>query len=104
MQSIYSVYDKKAQSFNTPFFAFNDDIARRSFCDLIRDKRSFVSQHPEDFVLFRIGSFDESLGTVLSESSGPYSVVDGFQALREVLRFDKDFKTMVSQMVSDPQS
>lgn len=65
---IYSILDTKLAEFNTPFFAKNDLIACRSFGDLVRDTRSTVCQHPEDFILFSIGTFDPDSGAVSPES------------------------------------
>ena len=48
---VYSIYDKVAGVFNTPFFQLNDGVAIRSFMDLVRDEKSTVSRHPEDYEL-----------------------------------------------------
>lgn len=58
----FSVFDKKAGSFNTPFFAMTEDMAKRSFVDLCRDERTTVAQHPEDFDLWIVGDFDQVRG------------------------------------------
>lgn len=61
---VFSIFDKKALVYNTPFFAVNDRVAVRSLCDLCSDSRSFVSKHPEDYALYFLGSFDDSTGVV----------------------------------------
>lgn len=61
---MYSVYDKAAGSFNIPFFQLNDRVAIRSFMDLVRDERSQVSKHPEDYDLWCLGSFDDASGLI----------------------------------------
>lgn len=61
----FSVFDKKASSFATPFFVQTRGVAMRSFSDLANDQRSVVAQHPEDFALYEIGNFDETGGVLL---------------------------------------
>lgn len=102
MLRAYSIFDKKSSSYNTPFFALNDDVAQRSFDDLIRDKRTLVGQHPEDFSLFCVGTFGQESGELCPWSSGSVMVCDGMSAFGRVLRYDKDFQTMIKQMMAEP--
>jgi hypothetical protein len=106
MLNCYAIYDKKAMSFATPFFAVNDEVAMRSFEDLVRDRRSFVSQHPEDFALHFVGRFDVETGKLLprQEGAGTYLVEDGLQAYTNSLTRDKDFRTMTEQFLGLSQS
>ena len=48
---VFSVFDSKLQVFNTPFFSRSAADASRSFSDLVRDSRTTVGQHPDDFSL-----------------------------------------------------
>ena len=66
--NIFSVFDSKLNAYMTPFFAKNVGVALRSFSDLVSDSRSVVAQHPEDFFLFRIGSFSEDSGEIVPET------------------------------------
>lgn len=101
MLNCYAIYDKKALSFATPFFAVTDDVAMRSFEDLVRDRRSLVSQHPEDFALHFVGRFDTEIGKLLprKEGEGTYLVEDGLQAYSNSLARDKEFRTMTEQFL-----
>lgn len=58
---IYSVFDSKAAVYGTPFFMPNDGMAIRAFSDLVNDSKSTLWNHPEDFSLFRVGSFDDQV-------------------------------------------
>lgn len=58
----FSVFDKKSQSFATPFFCVNHEVAMRSFVDLCRDERTLVAQHPSDFDLYCLGEFNSETG------------------------------------------
>ena len=51
---VFSVFDSKLQVFNTPFFSRSAADASRSFSDLVRDSRTTVGQHPDDFSLLTI--------------------------------------------------
>ena len=59
---IFSINDVKAASFGQPFFAMNKGIAVRMFSDLVNDKNSMVSKHPDDFKLYMLGEFDDNSG------------------------------------------
>lgn len=59
----YSVFDKTAGTFSTPFFAPNDDVAKRNFrFSLKKLDDMFVT----DLELFLIGEFDIEDGFFLS--------------------------------------
>lgn len=62
IQKIFAVYDSKAASFMTPYFALNQGLAIRSFSHLARDHNSYVSSFPADFTLFELGTIDLESG------------------------------------------
>lgn len=64
----YSVYDSKALMFNTPFFMATPGMALRAFSDLSNDPQSMISRHPEDYVLYEIGVFDDTKGELIPHS------------------------------------
>lgn len=64
MLNVYSVYDSKAQTYNTPFFMKQDGQALRAFIDLANDNRTDVAKHPEDYSLFLLASFDDEDGVI----------------------------------------
>lgn len=61
----YSIYDRKALVYNAPFFSVSDGSAVRSFSDLANDLQTTVGRHPGDYVLFRVGDFDDQSGKLL---------------------------------------
>lgn len=61
---LFCVFDAKLASFNVPFVQKTEAGAVRAFSDLVQDKRSAVSMHPEDYTLFCVGSFDSSTGVL----------------------------------------
>lgn len=64
MLNIYSIFDEKAEVFNAPFFMPRDGMALRAFADLVNDKNTTPGQHPDDFKLVFLGTFDEAKGVL----------------------------------------
>lgn len=63
---MFSVFDSKAEVYMRPFVAQTVGAAVRGFSDEVNSARedSQLSQHPEDFALFELGSWDELSGAV----------------------------------------
>jgi len=61
-----SVRDAKTEAFGRPFFVQSDGQAIRSFDDEVNRSAedNIMHHHPEDFQLFKIGTFDDSTGRV----------------------------------------
>lgn len=57
---IMAAYDKKAQAYMTPFFVNNALLGLRAFKDAANSPESPVCKNPEDFSLFRLGTFDDN--------------------------------------------
>lgn len=61
---IYSVFDRKGNMFNQPFFAMNDVMATRTIYMREKVEPGQLSEFPEDFMLVRIGEFDHATGYI----------------------------------------
>jgi len=61
----YTIYDRKALQYHSPFFAVADGAAVRSFMDLANDTQTSVGRHPGDYVLYRCGGYDDASGSLL---------------------------------------
>lgn len=90
IKNVYVIYDSKAEFYNQPFFLINDEIALRSALDLRRDTNTEIGRHPEDFTLFKIGTYDDSTAVLETDQARevicrfielPEQVVQGEQAL-----------------------
>lgn len=56
-----SVLDMVAQQYGRPFFAVSEGSAIRGFSDEVnRSADSVLYQHPNDFQLFYLGTFDDA--------------------------------------------
>lgn len=64
MMQVFSVYDVAAETFGPPITTAAVGLAVRSFTDAVNAvaKESPIAQHPKDFQLFHLGSFDETMG------------------------------------------
>lgn len=64
----YTIYDRKALVYNMPFFAPTDGAASRMFADLVNDSATTIGRHPNDYVLYRCGTYDDQQGMLLAEA------------------------------------
>ena len=75
--SLYSVRDSKADSFGVPFTAVNDNVASRMFEQLANDEASTIYNYPEDYNLYKIGSFNTTHGELNPQK--PEHVISGLK-------------------------
>lgn len=66
LSSVYSIYDIKAQVYQLPFYSPNDAVALRTVYDSFYQHDSIISRHPEDFILYKLGEFDDVRGLLMS--------------------------------------
>lgn len=69
---IYTVQDKKAEAFTTPFFNRNDAVAIRNLTTAVNQEGHAFSEHAEDYDLWVIGEFSIELGQVIA---GPEKLI-----------------------------
>ena len=62
--NVYAIHDSKAHSYLQPFFMHNDDLAIRSFTDASMNTESQFNQHPLDYTLFHIGTYDDETSII----------------------------------------
>lgn len=56
---VMASYDKKARVFMKPFFVSHQDVGVRAFKDAVNDQATEIGRNPEDFTLYRLGTFDD---------------------------------------------
>lgn len=95
MWKVYSVFDVKAQEYGQLYLARTDNVAARMFADGVRDGGSILAQHPEDFGLECVGSFDETTGELLQDGSGA-SVISGLEVVRALALVKEEGKRGVA--------
>lgn len=62
---VMSVFDTAAVSFGRPWFLPSKGVGIRSFTDEVnrKDADNQLYQHPEDFILYELGLFDDAVGS-----------------------------------------
>ncbi len=74
---IFVVFDSKAGAYMPPWFLPREAMAVRAFGDLCNDGKHPVGAHPEDYILFCIGSFDDQTAAI--DSFAPKSLCTGIE-------------------------
>lgn len=64
----YAIYDRKGLVYHPPFYASQDGQAVRSLQDLVSDANTTIGRHPADYVLYRVGAYDDQSGQLLPAS------------------------------------
>lgn len=59
---MYSIRDAKGV-YSVPYFKRSHGDAEREFFKLTNDKQTNISQFPEDFDLYYVGSYEDETGT-----------------------------------------
>jgi len=60
--NVYSIRDIKAETYGSPFYLSQDGQALRAFGDLVGDEKTSIHKHPEDYQLFKLGTYDDNSG------------------------------------------
>lgn len=81
MLKVFSVRDVKVEAYLPPFTMRSKGEALRGFADAVSSKDSALGQHPEDFVLFYLGEFDE-LTCKFDLTSAPVAMGTGVDFLK----------------------
>ena len=75
---VYTIFDKVAQIYHNPWIEASDFTAARAFKIACADSGTLYGTCPSDFILYRVGSFDDESG-LLSQSVIPDKICDGFR-------------------------
>lgn len=81
---IYSIYDVKAGMYGPAMSFVNDATAIRAFQEMIcsGDNNSLLALYPADYILFCIGTYDQSAG-LLTALPAPNNIISGMQAFTQ---------------------
>ena len=64
--SKYTIFDSKLEAYHQDYSLENDAIALRQFADMANEETQ-ISKNPEDYSLWRIGSFETTSGELTAE-------------------------------------
>lgn len=56
---VFAIYDSKVKAYATPFFLRETGEALREFGNLANNPKTRIGEHPEDYTLFELGTWDE---------------------------------------------
>lgn len=59
---VCSVKDRLANAFSQPMYFATEGQAIRAFQDALADPQNSMSKHPDDYDLYRLGTWDDNLG------------------------------------------
>lgn len=66
--NVYTIFDTASGAYMRPFFMHSDGQALRSFKDISLDADHAIGQHPEDYSLWRIGTFNDNNAQITPET------------------------------------
>nr|QJB19352.1 MAG: nonstructural protein [Microvirus sp.] len=76
---IFTIYDSKVESYSPPFYARSVAEGIRTITSTLKNAESQLSQYPEDFSLYHIGTFcDESANIELLEHKSFLGLLSNF--------------------------
>lgn len=61
---MFSLFDVKAGAFAQPFYSVNAGMAQRNVAAAMESGEAIFAKFPEDFQLFRVGTFNDLTGLV----------------------------------------
>lgn len=74
---VCSIFDQAAKAYGRPIFVTVVGMAIRAFQDEVNNEKSPMYKHPDQYVLFEIGTFDDNTGEMTSIV--PVSLGNGMQ-------------------------
>jgi hypothetical protein len=60
---MYAIFDVEAQKYDTPFFCYDDVMAKRRFTMLVQDTESQLGKFKNDFECHKLGIIDCIVGS-----------------------------------------
>lgn len=66
---VFSIYDNAVKAYNQPFFMLTQAEAVRAFSNLLKDINSSIAQNPQDYVLYKLGTYDNQTGMFTQDKS-----------------------------------
>ena len=74
---MFVVFDTKANAYMQPWFLTQEGMATRAFTDCVNDPNHNFGRHPEDYILFDIGEFDDQTADIKWQA--PRSLGNGIE-------------------------
>ena len=97
---VFSIFDVKAQAYLPPFILPNAEMAARTFGDCINSDNHQFAAHPEDYTLFRLGTFDDNTGAYTLEAA-PMSEGNGVEFVQITEARTNDLQDSIKTQVGN---
>lgn len=78
IKGVYTVYDTKGTFYLDTFLKENNETAIREFGIILSQNSNLFSTYPQDFTLFKVGTFDTKTGLLHSDKE---SICNGVECL-----------------------
>lgn len=104
INKLYAIKDVVVGAYMSPWVAANTPAAVRVFTDSLQSQENQMKNHPEDFVLFDLGNFDDQAGLIMANDSGPIRVCSAADCLPKPQddAFAKDLITGLEDVGNNP--
>lgn len=79
IRKVYTIFDSAARIYLPPFHLTAHGEAVRAFKDAANSKSHYIGQHPGDYTLFHIGTYDDS--------TGRYIMLEAYENLGNALEY-----------------
>jgi len=91
---VFGVYDSKAKAYWPPVYLQQEGLAIRQFTDMVNDGKSTPSKYPADFILYRVGSWDDQTCLFTNEVP-PVQLAVGIECVKvqpelPIMKFDRE--------------
>ena len=77
IHKMFSVFDSGAAAYLPPFILPRDEMAVRTFADCCKAPDHQFGKFPQDYTLFRLGTFDDETAEFVREPNGPHPLGNG---------------------------
>lgn len=77
IHNVYAIFDHAVKAFLPPFCLRNDGQAVRTFKDCVNSKNHQFAEHPEDYNLFHIATYDDTTGEFTNSYPAPKNLGSG---------------------------
>jgi len=97
-ENVYAIYDDGIKSFGNPFHFSTDEEAIRTFNNLVNhETQTNVYRHPSDFHLYKIGTYERSVGKFTNPE--PHEkIVSGISLKKPVADDSLEIKDIVNEV------
>lgn len=101
IHKLFTIYDVKADAYLPPFILPKIEMAQRTFGDCIAAEDHQFSQHPEDYTLFDLGTYNDE-NAQYELYNAPHSLGNGLEYVRN--QSDQDKSNGQAQPLSNEAS